>query len=72
MARRKVERQMRLFGVGDLGPLDDDDGDAGSGVSDHERWQEVHSGLHTILAEEGFLDYLARRRRGQEQPGDER
>ena len=36
MARRKVERQMRLFGVGDLGPLDDDDGDAGSGVSDDE------------------------------------
>ena len=72
MARREVERQMRLFGVGDLGPPDDDDGDAGSGVSDDERWQGVHSRLWTILAEEGFLDYLARRRRGQDRSGDER
>ena len=74
MARREVDRQrqLRLFGVGDLGPPDDGGDDAGSGMSDDERWQEVHRHLSIILAEEGFLDYLARRRSGQGQPGDER
>ena len=72
MARRDVNRQPRLFGVGDLGPPDEDGGGAGSGMSDAERWQEVRRHLGRILVEEGFLDYLVRRRRGQNQPGDGR
>ena len=71
MARREAERQPRLFGVGDLGLPDDDGRDAGAGMSDAERWQEAYRHLGRILAEEGFLDYLARRRSEQE-PGDGR
>ena len=64
MARRDVERQLRLFGVGDLGPPDGGDGVAGSDGSDDERWDEVFRHLGRLLREERFEDYLSRRRRG--------
>ena len=72
MSRREVERQLRLFGVGDLGPLDDDNEEAGSGISNDERWEEVFRHLGRLLADEGFENYLAHRERGQNQPGDGR
>ena len=71
MARKEVERQLQLFGVGDLGPPDED-ADTESGISNDARWQEVYKHLGKLLAEDGFADYLARRERGQDQPGDRR
>ena len=43
MARRDTQRQLRLFGVGDLGPPDEDGREAGSDSSNYERWEEVFS-----------------------------
>ncbi len=60
MARRERQRQLRLFGVGDLGPPDDGDGRAGSGKSDDERWDEVFRDLGRLLSEEKFENYLNR------------
>ena len=50
MARREVERQLRLFGVGDLGPPED----------------RVFRHLGRLLREEGFEDYLTHRQPGRE------
>ncbi len=70
MARRDTQRQLRLFGVGDLGPPDEDGREAGSDSSNYERWEEVFLHLGRLLAEEGFEDHLAHRERGRGQPGD--
>ena len=71
MARREAERQLWLFGVGDLGPPDEDE-ENGSGISNDERWERVFRHLGKLLVEEGFMGYLACRERGQDQPGDGR
>lgn len=63
MARKEVERQLRLFGVGDLAPPDEEDGVAVSDGSDDGRWDAVYRHLGRILKEEGFDSYLARRKR---------
>ena len=65
MARREVERQLRLFGVGGLGPPEEDDVDGSEG-SDDERWDAVFRYLGKLLREERFEDYLARRQPGRE------
>lgn len=67
MARREVERQLRLFGVGDLGPPEEDDVDGSEG-SDDDRWDAVFRHLGKLLREEGFEDYLTRQQRGTERP----
>lgn len=66
MARKEQERQLRLFGVGDLGPPDEEGGGAVPEGSDDERWDAVYRHLGRILAEEGFGAYLGRRRRQDE------
>ena len=59
MARKEHERQLRLFGVGDLG-----DGDGGEGSPDgrsgHQSWDEVMADLGRLLREARFGAYLAR------------
>ena len=71
MARREVERQrqLRLFGVGDLDSLDEGAAPADAGGDSDERWDQVHSDLLQLLKEEGFWDFLARRRRDGGSPG---
>ena len=72
MARRKVDKQLRLFGVGELGPPDDDDdGIGGAGDSDSERWDKVLRHLGMLLREERFEGYLARRQRGADQTDEQ-
>ena len=63
MARREVERQLRLFGVGDLSSLGEEEGSADAGGDSDERWNEVCRHLGRLLREEGFEDFLARLRR---------
>ena len=58
MARKEQERQLRLFGVGDLGPPDEEGGGAVPEGSDDERWDAVYRHLGRILAEEGFRGLL--------------
>ena len=65
MARREVERQLRLFGVGDLGPPEEEDVDGSDGPDD-ERWDRVFRHLGRLLREEGFEDYLTHRQPGRE------
>ena len=59
MARREVERQLRLFGVGDLASLDEEKGSTGAVDDNDERWNEVFKHLGRLLREEGFEDFLA-------------
>ena len=67
MARKKPETQLRLFGVGDLGPPGEEDGVDLPDDSYDERWDAVYRHLGRILGEEGFEAYLARRRLGEDQ-----
>ena len=60
MARKEQERQLRLFGVGDLGPPDEEGEGAVPDGPDDERWDAVYRHLGRILAEEGFKAYLGR------------
>ena len=62
MARKEVERQLRLFGVGDLGSPEGEDG-IPELVDADERWDEVFRHLGRLLRQEGFEDFLARQRR---------
>ena len=62
MARREIQRQLRLFGVGDLGLSSEEEGSVDVADND-ERWNEVYRNLGRPLKEEGFEDFLARRRR---------
>ena len=63
MARREVQRQLRLFGVGDLGLSGEEEGSAEADGGNDERWNEIYRNLGRLLREEGFEDFLARRRR---------
>ncbi len=64
MARREVERQLRLFGVGDLDSGDEEKGSTGALADNDERWNEIYRHLGRLLREEGFEEFLAGLRRG--------
>ena len=68
MARKEVERQLRLFGVGDVGFLEEDGSLESEGVAD-QRWDDVFRHLGRLLREEGFGAYLARGQRDKDQSG---
>ena len=71
MARKEVERQLRLFGVGDLGSLDEEDGSLEPEGVAEQRWDDVFRHLGRLLREEGFGAYLARCQRDRDQSGRE-
>lgn len=56
---RKEQRQLRLFGVGDLGS-EDDGREPPDGRPRPESWDEVMGGLGRLLRETRFEAYLAR------------
>lgn len=60
MARKQVDRQLRLFGLGDLGE-GDDGRDLPDGRSVHQSWDEVMADLGRLLRQARFEVYLARR-----------
>ena len=59
VVHKQVQRQLRLFGVGDLG--DEDGGkEPPDGRPRHQSWDEAMAGLGRLLKETGFEAYLAR------------
>ena len=69
MPRREVERQLRLFGVGDVDAPGEEDGSGDAGGDFDERWNQVFVHLGQLLREEKFEDFLARQRRGADSSG---
>ena len=68
MARREVERQLRLFGVGGLDSSDGEEGSADADGDHDERWYEVYRHLGRLLREEGFEAFLESLRRDANPP----
>ena len=66
MARKQV-RQLRLFGVGDLGDEDDGRKPPGGRRPWYESWPEASVALGHLLRETKFEAYLAR----QDSPDDQ-
>ena len=60
LARKEVERQLWLFGVGDLGGSADEDGSSPEVGSAKIDWETVMGDLGRILREGRFETYLAR------------
>lgn len=60
MARKQVNRQLRLFGVGDLGDEDDGRKPPDGRRPWYESWPEASVALGHLLRETKFEAYLAR------------